>query len=90
MRLNLWVRLKPAPTISARVMPHAFGRNRVMPPKRAAGMCVIATYGGVFRQVALTACDARPAIAAKPIRSGALADWGVAMTLAQDAFLPGF
>jgi hypothetical protein len=29
-----------------------------MPRGKAAGMCVIATYGGVFRQVALTACAA--------------------------------
>ena len=36
---------------------HASGvrSNRVMPPRKAAGMCVIATYGAVFRQVALTA-----------------------------------
>jgi hypothetical protein len=27
------VRLKPAPSISARVMPHAFGSNRMMPPR---------------------------------------------------------
>jgi len=53
--LKTWVPLKAAPSISARVMPHAFGGDRMMTPRQAAGISVIVSYGGVFRPFALTA-----------------------------------
>src|SRR6516164_9518383 len=36
-------------------MPRAFGGDRMITPRQAAGISVIVTYSGVFRPVALTA-----------------------------------